>query len=160
VGLAFFMTSTSGLPPELWDPLAPQHAAPAGSSGGASLALAIGGLVLFALVGLLIGEWLPARTARTRLEDCWIGVWRSGTTAEFRVLVGHGPGRHVIGRSEPFTAPATGPIPDDDAARAAHAELVVRLEALGWHATGVAGESWYQTRFVAEAPGAPSAAPA
>ncbi len=145
------MTSTSGLPPELWNPLTPQHAATTGSSGGVSLALAIGGLILFALVGFLIGEWLPARSARTRLEDCWIAVWRSGTTAEFRVVVGHGPGRHVIGRSEPFTAPATGPIPDDDAARAAHAELVARLESLGWRAAGVDGESWYQTRLVQRA---------
>jgi hypothetical protein len=160
VGLVVLVTTTSGLPTDLWDPLTPQRAAATGTSGGVSLALAIGGLVLFALVGFVIGEWLPARNARRRREDCWIAVWRSGTTAEFRVVVGRGAERQVIGRSEPFEAPATGPILDDAAARAAHAELVARLEALGWQPAGTDGDSWYRTRFVQDAAAARLAAPA
>jgi hypothetical protein len=161
VGIAFLVTTTSGLPPELWDPLAPQSTAGTGTSGGVSVAVAIGGLVLFGLVGFLVGEWLPARGARPQFEDCWIAVWRSGTTAEFRVVVGHGPARHVIGRSEPFAAPAAGPIPADGPARAAHSELVARLEALGWRDAGATESGrWYQTRLVQGAAETQLAAPA
>jgi hypothetical protein len=132
VGLVFLVTTTSGLPPELWDPLPPEHAAATGTSGGVSLALAIGGLVLFALIGFLVGEWLPAR----RQRECRIVLSKTGEESEFLVVAG----RRVIGRSHRFAAA------DDDAAHSAHDELIARLRA-----GGLEPETWYEPQLAAPA---------
>jgi hypothetical protein len=129
VGLVFLVTTTSGLPPELWDPLAPQHTAAAETSGGVSLALAIGGLMLFALLGFMIGEWLPAR----RRHRCRIVLSKTGDASQFLVVAG----RRVIARSDPF------PAADAEAAHAAHDQLVARLRAGGRDP-----EPWYEDRLV------------
>jgi hypothetical protein len=125
VGLVFLLTTTSGLPSDLWDPLTQQRAAPTGTSGGVSLALAIGGLVLFALVGFLIGEWLPARRRRA----CRIVLAKTGETSQFLVVAG----RRVIARSQPFATT------DDQAAHSAHDELMARLRA-----GELEPEPWYE----------------
>ena len=125
MGLVFLVTTTSGLPPELWDPLAPQHSAATATSGGVSLALAIGGLVLFALLGFVIGEWMPARRPRY----CRSVLSKTGGTSEFLVV----SGRRVIARSDPF------PAADDEAAHAAHDALIARLRA-----DGMEPEPWYE----------------
>jgi hypothetical protein len=140
VTLALLATTTSGLPPDLWDPLAPDRGATGGPPGGVSIAIA---LVLFAVVlaaGFLVGAYLPLRR---RAPGGRIVVWRSGDTAEFRVV----SGRRVIGRSQPFTAPAGGPIPDDDAARAARDDLLARLGELGWQPAGADADHWYDARL-------------
>jgi len=129
VVLAFFLTSTSGLPHDLWDPLAPQRAAAATPSGGVSLAIAIAGLVLIALLGFVVGERLP----RQRTGRCRIVLSKSGDESEFLVLAD----RKVIGRSDPFAAA------DDEAARAAHDVLIARLRA-----GGMEPEPWYEPRLV------------
>jgi hypothetical protein len=139
-------TRAPDLPPDLWDPLAPNRAADAGSSGGLPLAVAIAALALVAIAGFVIGDRIPALERRARFESCWIALWRSGPTAEFRAVVGGGAGRTIVGRSPVFAAPASGPIPDDGPARAAHEELVERLRSLGWEPAG-AGDAWYQQRF-------------
>ena len=46
----------------------------------------------------------------------------------------------MIGRSEPFPAPAHGAVPDDGPARAAYEELIARLRALGWEPAGETGD--------------------
>jgi hypothetical protein len=140
-------TRAPDLPPDLWAPVNPEPSAAASSSGGLPVALALAALVLVAVVGFLVGDRMPALPGRSRFESCWIALWRSGTTAEFRAVVGRGAGRLVIGRSPAFTAPVTGPIPDDEAAREAHEELVERLRSLGWEPTGAGGDAWYQLRF-------------
>jgi hypothetical protein len=140
-------TRAPDLPPDLWDPVAPEQAAGAGSSGGLPLALAIAALALVAIVGFLVGDRMPARTRGTRFQSCWIALWRSGTTAEFRAVVGRGAGRWVVGRSPAFPAPATGPVPDDGPAREAHEELVERLRSLGWEPAGGEPDAWYRLRF-------------
>ena len=56
-------------------------------------------------------------------------------------------GRRVIGRSQPFAAPADGPIPDDDAARAAREDLLARLGELGWQPAGATADHWYDARL-------------
>jgi hypothetical protein len=61
VGLVFFLSSTSGLPPELWDPLVPERAAATGSSGGLSIAIVLALLAFVLLAGFLIGERVPLR---------------------------------------------------------------------------------------------------
>ena len=127
--LAFFLTSTSGLPHDLWDPLAPQRAAAATPSGGVSLAIAIAGFVIVALLGFAIGEWRP----RQRSPRCRIVLSRSGEESEFLVLAD----RKVIGRSDPF------PTADEDAARSAHDVLIARLRA-----GGMEPEPWYEPRLV------------
>ena len=120
----FLATTTSGLPPDLWDPLTPQRTA-AAASGGVSLALAIGGLVAFALIGFLIGEWLPSR----RHRHCRIVLAKTGEQSQFLVVAG----RRVIGRSEPF------PADDENAAHAAHDRLVA-----GLRAGELEPEPWYE----------------
>ncbi len=116
--LAFFLTSTSGLPEDLWDPLGPQRAAATAPSGGVSLAIAIAGFVLIALLGFLVGEWRP----RQRTGRCRIVLSKSGDESEFLVLAD----RTVIGRSDPF------PAGDEEAARSAHDVLIARLRPAGW----------------------------
>jgi hypothetical protein len=125
VGLVLLATTTSGLPSDLWDPLTPQRAAATGTSGGVSLALAIGGLVLFAVVGFVIGEWLPARRQRA----CRIVLSKTGEESQFLVVAG----RRVIARSEPFATT------DDKAAHAAHDALLTRLRA-----GDLDPEPWYE----------------
>jgi hypothetical protein len=60
---AILATTLSRLPPDLWDPLAPERTGAAASAGGASLALALFAVVLIA--GFLVGEFarLPRRAA-------------------------------------------------------------------------------------------------
>jgi hypothetical protein len=141
-------TRAPDLPRDLWQPLPPDHTAAATSSGGLPLALGLTALALVAVAGFLVGDRMPARTrARPAFESCWIAVWRSGTSAEFRAVVGRDAGRWVVGRSPVFPAPATGPIPDDGPARAAHEELVEQLRSLGWEPAGAESDDWYQLRF-------------
>ena len=130
-------TRAPDLPPDLWEPLAPDHATSAGSSSGLPLGIILAALVLVAIVGFVVGDRLPPLGRGARFESCWIALWRSGTSAEFRA---------VVGRSPVFAAPAHGPIPEDGPARAAHEELVERLRSLGWEPSG-AGDAWYQLRF-------------
>jgi len=137
-------TRAPDLPPDLWAPLAPDHAPAAGSSAGLPLAPALAVLAVVAIAGFLIGDRAPSLAPRPAVETCWIALWRSGRTAEFRAVVGEGAGRVVIGRSPPFAAPPTGPIPDDGPARAALDELVERLRPLGWESAGAHGDAWYQ----------------
>jgi hypothetical protein len=59
VTLALFLTTTSGLPPELWEPLAPDRAAAAAPAGGASIAVVLALLALVLVVGFLVGEYVP-----------------------------------------------------------------------------------------------------
>jgi hypothetical protein len=126
------------LPPDLWTSLPSHGAAAAGSSGGLPLALGIAALVIFAVIGFLVGERVPAG------ERCRITVRRSGARAEFRALVA----RRLIGRSPAFTVPAAGPIPDDEITRAALDELVDHLRSLGWEPTDAAdGAEWYRLRL-------------
>jgi hypothetical protein len=144
-------TRAPDLPPDLWTPVAPDHAAATGSSGGLPLTLGLVLLAVVAVAGFVLGDRLPALArgarVRPRFESCWIAVWRSGTRAEFRAVVGHDADRWVVGRSPAFAAPATGPIPDDEEARAAHADLVERLRSLGWEPAGGDQGDWYQARF-------------
>jgi hypothetical protein len=139
-------TRAPDLPPDLWEPLAPDRSADASSSAGLPLGIALATLALVAVVGFVVGDRLPIRRRDARLESCWIALWRSGPSAEFRAVVGRGAGRAIVGRSPVFQAPASGPIPDDGPARAAHAELVERLHSLGWEPAGD-GDAWYQRRF-------------
>jgi hypothetical protein len=142
-------TRARDLPPELFEPLTPDRAAD--ESSGLPLWLTLGLIALVALAGFVVGDRMPALTrrgrARRRFEACWIGVWRSGTNAEFRAVVGHGADRWVVGCSPPFPVRATGPIPQDEPARAAYEELVARLEALGWEPAGAESDVWYQLRL-------------
>lgn len=142
--------NTPDVPTDLFDPVAPESQQPS-DSGGLPLAAGIGLLVAVAVAGFAVGELMPPRRRSHGREDAWIAVWRSGTAAEFRVVVGHGARRRVIGRSERFPAPARGALPDDDTARAAHEELVERLRALGWEPTGRAGDQWYSLDLVQHA---------
>jgi hypothetical protein len=137
-------TRAPDLPPDLWAPLAPDRASAASSSAGLPLAPALAVLAVVAIVGFLIGDRTPSRATRPPIAECWIALWRSGRTAEFRAVVGEGAGRVIIGRSPAFAAPATGPIPDDGPARAALDELVERLRPLGWVSAGAHGDAWYQ----------------
>jgi hypothetical protein len=131
VGFVFLVTTTSGLPPDLWDPLSPERTT-AAASGGVSLAIAIAGLVACALLGFLIGEWLPAR----RRRQCRIVLARTGEESQFLAVTG----RRVIGRSEPFATD------DEEAAHAAHDRLVAGLRA-GEHEP----EPWYEAEQLAPA---------
>lgn len=130
--LTFFLTSTAGLPQDLWDPLTPQRAAATAPSGGVSLAIAIGGFVLVALLGFLLGEWRPRRQS----EGCRIVLSKSGDESKFLVLAG----RKVIDRSDVF------PAADDEAARSAHDALIARLRA-----DGMEPEPWYEPRLATPA---------
>jgi hypothetical protein len=139
-------TRSPDLPPDLFEPLAPDRAADGGSSSGLPIGIGLAALALVAVAGFMIGDRMPGAARRER-PGCWIAVWRSGTTAEFRAVVGEGPKRWVVGRSPAFDVPATGPIPDDAPARAAHEELIDRLRALGWEPTGGESDVWYQLRL-------------
>jgi hypothetical protein len=141
-------TRSPDLPPELFEPLTPDRAAAADSSSGLPIGFALAALALVALAGFAVGDRVPGLVRpRSRFEGCWIAVWRSGTSAEFRAVVGEGDGRWVVGRSPVFAAPASGPIPDDGPARAAHEELVASLQALGWQPVGGESDAWYQLRL-------------
>jgi hypothetical protein len=142
--------NTPDVPTDLFDPVAPESQQPS-DSGGLPLIAVVGGLIVVAVAGFALGEMMPSRRARRDGQDSWIALWRSGTTAEFRVVVGHGPRRHVIGRSERFPAPAHGAVPDDGAARAAYEDLIERLRALGWEPAGRAGDNWYSLDLVQRA---------
>jgi hypothetical protein len=139
-------TRAPDLPPDLWEPLAPDRAQAAGSSSGLPLGIALAAVALVAIVGFVVGDRMPALSRGARFESCWIALWRSGTSAEFRAVVGRGAGRTIVGRSPVFAAPASGPIPDGGEARAAHEELMERLRSLGWEPAG-GGDAWYQQRF-------------
>jgi hypothetical protein len=140
VTLAILATTTAGLPPDLWDPLVPDRAAATAPGGGTSIALVITLFAVVLMAGFVVGEYLPLRRRAPRGR---IVVWRSGDTAEFRVVAG----RRVIGRSQPFEAPAHGPIPDDDAARAAREQLLDRLGELGWQPAAAGADHWYDARL-------------
>jgi len=62
---AILATTLSGLPPDLWDPLAPDRAGAAAQAGGASLALALAIFAAVLVAGFLVGEFarLPRRAA-------------------------------------------------------------------------------------------------
>jgi hypothetical protein len=62
---AILATTLSGLPPDLWDPLAPERAGAAAPAGGASLALALALFAVVLVAGFLVGEFarLPHRAA-------------------------------------------------------------------------------------------------
>jgi hypothetical protein len=62
---AILATTLSGLPPDLWDPLAPDRAGAAAPAGGASLALALAIFAVVLVAGFLVGEFvrLPRRAA-------------------------------------------------------------------------------------------------
>ena len=131
MGFVFLVTTTTGLPVDLWDPLTPQRTA-AAASGGVSLALAIAGLVTCALLGFLIGEWLPARRRRA----CRIVLAKTGEESQFLAV----SGRRVIGRSELFATA------DEEAAHSAHDHLIARLRA-----GELEPEPWYEAERLAPA---------
>jgi hypothetical protein len=133
-------TRAPDLPPDLWAPLPADHAATAGSSGGLPIALGIAALALVAVIGFLVGDRAPAPR---RFARCRIALSRSGTSAEFRALVG----RSLIGRSPAFAAAADEPIPESDDAHAALEELVEHLRSLGWEPAGGEGGEWYALRL-------------
>ena len=62
---AILATTLSRLPPDLWDPLAPERTGAAASAGGASLALALALFAVVLIAGFLVGEFarLPRRAA-------------------------------------------------------------------------------------------------
>lgn len=142
--------NTPDVPTDLFDPVAPESQQPS-DSGGLPLVAVLGGLFVVLLAGFAVGEMMPARRAARSGQDTWIALWRSGTTAEFRVVVGHGPRRRVIGRSERFPAPAHGAVPDNGPALAAYEELIERLRALGWEPAGRTGDNWYSLELVQRA---------
>jgi hypothetical protein len=139
-------TRGADVPPDLFEPLAPDRAEPVSSSAGLPLGMALAAIALVAIAGFVVGSRMPVRRRDAPLASCWIALWRSGTSAEFRAVVGRGPTRTIVGRSPVFEAPASGPIPDDGPARGAHEELVERLRSLGWDPAGE-GEAWYQLHF-------------
>jgi hypothetical protein len=126
--LALLLTSTSGLPEDLWDPLAPERAAAAAPSGGVSLAIAIAGFVVVALIGFIVGEWAPRRQ-----RECRIVLSKTGDESTFLALAGS----RVIDRSQPF------PAGDEESAHTAHDLLVARLRAAGREP-----QAWYDERLV------------
>jgi len=107
-------------------------------------------VMLFALVaaaGFAVGDRAAALAPVRHAQECWIALWRSGTSAEFRAVVGGGADRVIVARSPAFAAPASGAIPDDRPAREAHEELVARLCELGWEPVGSAVDAWHRVRF-------------
>ncbi len=135
------------VPTDLFDPVAPESQQPS-DSGGLPLVAVLGGLFVVALAGFAVGEVMPARRAARGGQDSGSHSGVRATTAEFRVVVGHGPRRRVIGRSERFPAPADGAVPDDGPARAAYEDLIERLGALGWEPAGETGDQWYSLDLV------------
>jgi hypothetical protein len=158
---------TAGLPRELWDPL-PSRAAPAGEPQGhdvigtlllTGLALGAAAVAGFLLTGVRAAGPAPApetpvaappipRSRAPRFQGCSIALSRSSTTSEFRVVVGKGAERRVVGRSQRFPAPRSGPLPDDGPARAALDELLERLQAVGWIAVGNESDVWHRVQLV------------
>jgi hypothetical protein len=61
VTLAMLATTTSGLPPDLWDPLTPDRTGAPPPSGGLSLAVVLALFVAVLVAGFLVGEYLPQR---------------------------------------------------------------------------------------------------
>jgi hypothetical protein len=88
------------------------------------------------------------RSRAPRVEGCAITLSRSSTTSEFRVVVGKGADRRVVGRSRRFPAPRSGPLPDEGAPRAAFDELIARLEAAGWLLVGGESDVWHRVQLV------------
>jgi hypothetical protein len=151
------------LPDDLWN--APeQRAAPAvEDDGGTPTSTLL--LTLLALGAAAVGGFLatgvrvpaapapppPPRAPRSRaprFQGCSISLVRSSSTSEFRVVVGKGPERRVVGRSQRFPAPRTGPLPDEGPARAAFNELTGRLEAVGWLVVGSESDVWHRVQLV------------
>jgi hypothetical protein len=161
---------TPPLPGELWDPPGPE-AAPADSADREDLATtlaltalafgaaAVGGFLLTGMRGPA-PEPAPlpppprpvARSRAPRFQGCSIALARSSTTSQFRVVVGTGADRRVVGRSQRFPAPRSGRLPDEGAARAAFDELVGRLEAVGWQQAGNESGVWHRMQLVRPRP--------
>jgi hypothetical protein len=103
--------------------------------------------LVVAAAGFALGDRATALGPVQRAQECWIALWRSGASAEFRAIVGGGAGREIVARSPVFAAPASGAIPADGPAKAAHDELVARLRELGWEPVGSAVDAWHRLRF-------------
>jgi hypothetical protein len=103
--------------------------------------------LLVAAAGFAVGDRAAALSPVRHARECWIALWRSGTSAEFRAVVGGGADREIVARSPVFAAPASGAIPDDGPARDAHEDLVARLRELGWEPVGSAVDAWHRVRF-------------
>jgi hypothetical protein len=88
------------------------------------------------------------RSRAPRVQGCSITLSRSTTTSEFRVVVGKGAERRVVGRSQRFPAPRSGPLPDEGPPRAAFNELVARLESVGWMLVGGESDVWHRVQLV------------
>jgi hypothetical protein len=110
-----------------------------------------------AAAGFAIGQRAWTTEPARRAQECWIALWRSGTSAEFRAVIGTGADRMIVGRSPVFSAPATGAIPEDGDARDAHDELVAHLRGLGWEPAGPAVDAWHRLRFEERPAAVPSA---
>ena len=103
--------------------------------------------LLVAAAGYAVGDRAAALSPVRHAQECWIALWRSGTSAEFRAVIGGGEDREVVARSLVFSAPASGAIPDDGPAREAHEDLVARLRELDWEPVGSAVDAWHRVRF-------------
>jgi hypothetical protein len=88
------------------------------------------------------------RSRAPRVQGCAITLSRATTTSEFRVVVGKGAERRVVGRSHRFPAPRSGPLPDGGPPRAAFDELVARLESVGWMLVGGESDVWHRVQLV------------
>ncbi|HEX5619400.1 MAG TPA: hypothetical protein VFX51_13330 [Solirubrobacteraceae bacterium] len=88
------------------------------------------------------------RSRAPRVQGCSITLSRSTTTSEFRVVIGKGAERRVVGRSRRFPAPRSGPLPDEGPPRAAFDELVARLESVGWLLVGGESDVWHRVQLV------------
>jgi hypothetical protein len=164
------------VPAELWEGLPQQSASDGGEDSGNLLSTLL--LTALALGAAAVGGYLltgvrvtapaaapaappepppPAPAAQTpprfrsgapRVQGCAITLSRSSTTSEFRVIVGKGAERRVVGRSQRFPAPRSGPLPDEGPPRAAFDELVVRLESVGWMVVGGESAVWHRVQLV------------
>jgi hypothetical protein len=61
VTLAILATTTSGLPPDLWDPLAPDRTGAPPPSGGLSLVVVLAVFAAVLVAGFVVGERVPLR---------------------------------------------------------------------------------------------------
>jgi hypothetical protein len=103
--------------------------------------------LLVAAAGFAVGDRAAALSRVRHAQECWIALWRSGTSGEFRAVIGGGADREVVARSPVFAAPASGAIPADGPARKAHEDLVAGLRELGWEPVGSAVDAWHRQRF-------------